>query len=210
MPKSPIKVALFGSYYRGLCVLEELLKVQAEGIVKVVGVATDNPDKTFVSPHKRLWQYPHTQNEKTMVADLARAGNLPVYSERIKTFKFYDIFENQWKPDICYMATFGQLVDNRLFKYPRFGFYNLHPSGDKSWPSYVGGNPFQMMLNNGDDYCVISLHEVDEKFDNGKLINTTERIYFPRDISVPELHKLTSPKAGILVSEHLKKVLKSI
>lgn len=203
MKATPLRVALFGSFYRGFYVLQELIKLQDEEKIKIVGVATDDPSQPFVSPNKRVWQYPHTKAETFMVQKLAQEHQIPTYTGRVKSDEFYEIFEKQWEPDICYMATFGQLISPRLFRYPKLGFFNLHPSNDKIWPSYIGGNPFQAMLDNGEKYAVITLHEVNEEFDNGRLINVSERVYFPYETTVTDLHKLTATTAAGLAKKHL-------
>lgn len=207
MEKRPLKVALFGSFYRGFYVLSELIELsRVLNGVEIVGVATDDPSASYTSPSKRVWQYPHTQYETRMVEELALQHSLEVFKGRVKSDAFYEIFENNWKPDVCYMATFGQLINERLFSFPKLGFYNLHPSSDKNWPSFVGGNPFQAMLDAGEDYAVITLHAVDEKFDHGQLIDVSDRVYFPKETTVVELHKTTSIIAGKLVKHHLSRL----
>lgn len=112
MSSKPLRVALFGSFYRGYFTLSELLDLQHSlNGVEIVGVSTDDPTASYVSPDKRVWQYPHTDYEEVMVKQLADANDIDVYRGRVKTAGFYDIFENQWQPDVCYMATFGQLID---------------------------------------------------------------------------------------------------
>lgn len=199
-----MRVVLFGSFYRGFFTLQELLHGPWSSALEVVGVATDNPSQRFVSPGKRVWQYPHAPEEESMVADLARKHAIDVYDGRVKSDEFYDLFENHWQPDICFTATFGQKINERLFSYPLKGFFNLHPCDDHGWPSkYVGGNPFQMLLDDGADYCVVALHRVNEAFDEGELMMFSDRIAIPPAVSVVDLHKITSPMAGLLVRKYL-------
>ena len=49
------RLVVFGSFYRGFFVLSELLQGHIAHEITVVGVATDDPSKSFVSPHKRVW-----------------------------------------------------------------------------------------------------------------------------------------------------------
>lgn len=204
----PVRVALFGSFYRGFHVLSELLKGPVGRQVMVVGVATDDAGASFVSPARRVWSYPHCASEEAMVEQLAGLHGLPVYKGRVKSEQFYRIYEEQWRPDLCIAATFGQHIDARLRNYPRFGFYNLHPCIDDGWPSgYAGPNPFQALLDDGSDHVVIALHEVDEGFDTGRLVALSERIYFPPNASVVDLHKCTSPLAAKFLVQQLGKLL---
>lgn len=203
-----LRIALFGSYYRGFHVLNEILHGPLRDNLQLVGVATDRPDATFISRHKRVWQYPHTEIEASMVEDLAERHNVPVYTGRVKTPEFYEMFEHIWRPDYCIMATFGQRIDQRLFKYPAAGFFNLHPSDNATWPSrYAGGNPFKQLIQDGATSCVLTLHRVDAGFDTGERIAVSDPIYIPPGALVTDMHKASSPMAAALVRAHLKRVL---
>ncbi|WP_123785222.1 formyltransferase family protein [Pseudazoarcus pumilus] len=199
-----LRVAVFGSFYRGYHVLHELLHGDLAGRVCVVGVATDDPTQSFVSPTKRVWQYPHEPSERTMVARLAAEHGIECWSGRVKTPAFYARFEQHWRPDVAIMATFGQRIDARLYSFPRLGFFNLHPCKDDDWPShYVGGNPFQRLIDDGSDYCVIAMHQVDDGFDTGALRAFSERIPIPAGAGVVEMHKCSSPIAARLAAREL-------
>lgn len=199
-----LRLALFGSFYRGYYVLYKLLNGELKDIVEVVGVASDDPTQSFVSPTKRVWQYPHTMEEETLVSDLARSAGLEVFLGRVKTDEFYAIHEQSWRPDLCISATFGQLFNERIFAYPELGFFNLHPSFDDTWPSYPGGNPFAGMISDEKPYCVITMHRVNEKFDEGELVARTRRIAIPNGATVTDMHKITSPIAADLVRDVIK------
>lgn len=202
------RIAVFGSYYRGYHVLQEMLHGPVSRLADVVGVATDDPSASFVSPHKRVWQYPHEPWEETMVADYARQWGLPVYRGRVKTAAFYECFEREWRPDLCIMATFGQRIDARLFEYPRLGFLNLHPCTDDGWPSrYVGGNPFDALMADGAPYAVMALHHVDAGFDTGALVGYSERFALPAGASVTQMHKLMAPAAARLAAREIERIL---
>lgn len=203
-----IRCAFFGSFYRGQAVLRELVTMKNRGSIDLVGICSDDPSQSFVSPMKRVWQYPHQRFEEELVADEAAQAGMSVFQGKVKTTEFYSIFENEWCPDICFMATFGQKIDARLFSFPRLGFFNLHPSFDDAWPSYPGGNPFSEMIRDGKSYCVISMHLVDEGFDTGKLISRSPRIIIPKNASIIDLHKLTAVYAGFLVRNYCEHLLR--
>ncbi|MDX5362674.1 MAG: hypothetical protein LPJ91_00760 [Pseudazoarcus pumilus] len=188
--------------------LHELLSGDLADRLELVGVATDDPDQAFVSPGKRVWQYPHAAAERRMVARLAEEHDIAVWNGRVKTPEFYRVFEQQWRPDVVVMATFGQKIDARLYDYPRLGFFNLHPCKDDAWPSrYVGGNPFQQLLDDRSEYCVIALHRVDDGFDTGELVACSERIALPPGAGVVDLHKLTAPVAARLAVREIARLL---
>ncbi|KAB8044247.1 formyltransferase family protein [Janthinobacterium aquaticum] len=206
--KQPVRIAVFGSFHRGFQVLSELLKGPLAAQVSVVGVATDDVAAGFISRERRVWAYPHTPEEETMVEQLAAQHGLPAWKGRVKTPEFYHLYEQQWRPDICIAATFGQRIDARLFGYPPMGFYNLHPCVDDGWPShYAGPNPFQALLDDNSDHAAIALHEVDDGFDTGRLCALSEKIYFPPGVTVDGLHRLTSPIAAKFFVRELSKML---
>lgn len=203
-----IRVMMFGSFYRGFAVLNELLHGPLKGQIQVVAVATDDPTQTFISAHKRVWQYGYTEDEGSMVRDLAIDSGIPVYQDRVKSEEFYNLYENEYKPNLCIMATFGQMIDERLFSYPSLGFYNLHPSDDDGWPSiYAGPNPFRMMLDDRRESCVVSIHKVDGDFDTGKRIGVSETVYIPPGVEPKDLHKMTSTIAALLVREQIINII---
>jgi methionyl-tRNA formyltransferase len=203
-----IRIAVFGSFYRGFYVLSDLLAGALRDKVTVVGVATDDPTQNFISAHKRVWQYPHTLQEQSMVTSLAQSAGIEVYKGRVKTAQFYDTMDNHWRPDLCIMATFGQKINAQLFEAPPLGFYNLHPCIDDAWPSrYVGGNPFQSLLDDKMPYTQVALHHVDDGFDTGALIAYSEKLYIPGHASVVDLHKITAPSSARLASQEIEKII---
>lgn len=203
-----VRVALFGSFYRGFFVLSELLNGPLKDRIQVVGVATDDPHAAFVNARARLWQYPHTPEERTMVENLARLAEIPVYSGRINSDPFHSEFRDAWKPDLCIMATFGQRIPARLFELPRLGFYNLHPCTDDGWPSrYAGGNPFAAMAAQREPWVRIALHRVDSGFDTGELIAYSEPVAYPPNANVIDMHKLTAVTAARLACRHIESLL---
>lgn len=185
------RVVLFGSFYGGYHFLNEMLTGSLSESVEVVGVATDDPRSTYVSAHKRLWSYPHTRVEEELVSRLAEEHGVPVYTGKIKTPEFYRIYENDWRPDLCLMATFGQVVDRRLIHFPTLGFYNFHHSSDDGWPSYPGPNPIQHMVDDGKDYVVISMHTVEERIDHGELVARSARVPMPPEPTPVKVHRIT-------------------
>lgn len=207
------RVVIFGSYHRGYHILKSLLEDQElKAKIEIVGVATDDPSQSYVSPSKRVWQYGYTPEEACMVEKLAQRNAIPVYKGRVKSEEFYDLLKNQWKPDIVYMGTFGQLLNNRIIDTPRLGVFNVHPSDGLHWPSCVGPNPFEQMLEKKSPSCSLALHKANAAFDNGELACFSDRIDLPYDRmesldlgeKVKLLHRVTSPSAGPLVISHLR------
>lgn len=201
------RIALFGSFYRGYYLLAELLSGPMKDCFEVVGVATDDVGQSFISREKRVWQYPHSPEEETMVQDECLKRGLSVYNGRVKADTFYEIYTQQWRPDLCVSATFGQRLDERLFDFPKYGFFNIHPCIEGDWPSkYAGPNPFQALKDDGHDHTMAALHRVNDGFDTGELIAMSPRIAMPPNASVVDMHKITSPVLAIFAVSELAKL----
>lgn len=202
------RIAVFGSYYRGFYLLNELIHGSLRDHVTVVGVATDDPDTSFVSAERRVWQYPHTPYEKRMVAELAREHGLEPYTGKVNDSSFHALFDSEWQPDLCVMGTFGQRIGKKLIDAPALGFYNLHPCIDDAWPSkYIGGNPFEALMRDGQRYSCVVFHGIDEGFDTGPFIARSDRIAMPLQTTVTDMHKITSFAAAQLASQELGKIV---
>ena len=194
-PKPRMRVAIFGSFYGGYHVLSELLDPPLAELVTVVGVATDDLAQPFIHADVRLWKYPHTREEELMTPRFAEAHDLPVFTGRVKTPEFQRIFVEQWQPDLCLMATFGQMIPRTLFTVPRLGFYNFHHS-DVTWPSYPGSDPIRDMVRDGKTHVVITMHEVTEELDGGVAVAHSHRVPLPPDANAIQVHRLTWPQMG--------------
>lgn len=198
------RIALFGSFYRGYYLLDALLNGAHHHRFEVLGVATGDVAQTFISRHRRVWQYPHAVWEETMVEDLALREGLPVHKGRLKVPAFYRTMEEDWRPDLCIAATFGQRIDARLFRQPPLGFFNVHPCIEGAWPSpYAGPNPFQALIDDGHDHTAVALHRVDDGFDTGELIAMSPRIAIPPGVGVVDMHKLSAPVTARFVVDQL-------
>ena len=200
----PIRVAVFGSYYQGKAVIEKLLELQQQypDALCLVGVATDDPSSPRVSPQKRIWRFAAPE-EYDMIPKLAAENNIPVWTGSIKETSFYQQFAEDWRPDVCYMATFGQKIPAPVFDQPRLGFYNFHPAVDRAWPSYTGGDPFGGMIAAKEPFCSVAMHEVDEEFDHGPLLAFSEPVLIKTDDTILSMYKKTSATTADMVQWHL-------
>ena len=191
----PIRVAVFGSFMGGCHVLRELLEGPLASRVHLVGVATDDPTQPFTHPTLRLWKYPHTREDELLVPRLAGEHHLPIFTGRVKTPEFYEQLMDDWRPDLCLMATFGQKIPTALIHQPALGFYNFHHSAD-TWPSYPGPDPIAAMVRDGRTHLVLTLHRVTDVIDGGEFIAHSHRIAIPPGINALEMHRITWPQMG--------------
>jgi len=206
VPKPRTRVAVFGSFYGGHCVLSELLEPPLAETATVVGVATDDLKQPFTHADVRLWKYPHTVDEERMVQLLALENNLPLYTGSVKAPEFARIFAEEWKPDLCLMATFGQKIPRNIFEVPRLGFYNFHHS-DEVWPSYPGPDPIAGMVRDGKTHVVITMHEVTEVMDGGAAVARSQKVPLPPDANAVKVHRLTWPQMGGFIRQQIGRAL---
>ncbi|MDO8685373.1 MAG: formyltransferase family protein, partial [Clostridiales bacterium] len=79
------------------------------------------------------------------------------------------------------------------------GMYNFHPS-HLAEGKFPGPNPFQEMVDAGEDTTRMTVHEVDAGFDTGKVVGYSPEINIRKaDGSypcIPDLHRKTAEAAG--------------
>jgi methionyl-tRNA formyltransferase len=206
VPKPRTRVAVFGSFYGGYHVLSELLEPPLAELVTVIGIATDDPRQSFTHANVRLWKYPHTEAEEQMVPLLAAENDLPLYTGRVKTPEFEQMFVEEWRPDLCLMATFGQKIPRNIFEVPRLGFYNFHHS-DVSWPSYPGPDPIAGMVRDGKTQVVITMHEVTEVLDGGAAVARSHKVPLPPEANAVKVHRITWPQMGGFIREQVRQAI---
>jgi methionyl-tRNA formyltransferase len=207
---SPTKtrVAVFGSFLGGYHVLRELLSGKLAERVHVVGVSTDDPTQEFTHPQKRLWQYPHSRDDELLVPRFAPEHGLPVFTRRVKSPEFFEMFLDNWQPQLCLMATFGQKIPTALINYPSLGFYNFHHSGD-TWPSYPGPDPIAAMVRDGRKHLVLTIHKVTDVIDGGEFFSHSHPVVIPKGINAIGMHRITWPQMGPFIRESVKAMLEA-
>ena len=204
--ESPVRVAVFGSFMGGYHVLSELLFGELAARIKVAGVATDDPTQPFTNSKVRLWKYPHTSDDETLVRRFAASQDLPVFTGRVKSPEFHEMMANDWQPDLCLMATFGQKIPNHLITLPRFGFFNFHHSGP-TWPSYPGPDPIAAMQRDGLKHLVLTLHKVSEVIDDGEFVARSHPVAIPAGINAIDMHRITWPQMDSFIRRAVQEIL---
>jgi len=88
-------------------------------------------------------------------------------------------------PDLIIVASYGQLIPQKIIELPRFKAVNIHPS---LLPKYRGPSPIQTAILNGDKKTGVTLMLMDEKLDHGPIIGQKE-ILIGQDDDYPALEK---------------------
>jgi len=203
------RVAVFGSFMGGFHVLRELLLGPLAPRLTVVGVATDDPTQGFTHASVRLWKYPHERDDEVIAPRFAREHGLPVFTGRVKTPEFSAMFMDEWKPDLCLMATFGQKIPTTLINYPSLGFYNFHHSGD-TWPSYPGPDPIAGMMRDGRKHLVLTIHKVTDLIDGGEFVARSHPVAIPDGINAVGMHRITWPQMGPFIRREVGGMLDAV
>jgi methionyl-tRNA formyltransferase len=69
--------------------------------------------------------------------------------------------------DLIVVGAFGQMLDAKILKIPRYGVLNFHPS---LLPSYRGGSPIEEQILAGDPKGGVTLHWMAEQVDAGPIV----------------------------------------
>lgn len=118
--------------------------------------------------------------EKVPTKKIAEAYNIPVF-QPVKIRKEYE-FVKELNPDVIITLAYGQIVPQGLLDIPRYGCLNLHGS---LLPKYRGAAPIQYALINNDKVTGMTLMEMVDKMDAG-------RMYAKKDVLIDEEDNSTS------------------
>ncbi len=148
--KKNIKILFFGTPEISAYLLEELIKNN----YNIIGLVAQE-DK----PVGRKGVIEAVPTKK-----VALKYNLPVYQYK-KVSEHVDEIK-KLEPDLILTLAFGQIVSHELLMVPKYGCLNLHGS---ILPKYRGAAPIQYSLLNGDKETGISLMEMVDKMDAGRV-----------------------------------------
>lgn len=102
--------------------------------------------------------------EKVPTKVVAEKYNIPVYQpHRIR--KEYE-FVKDLKPDLILTMAYGQIIPQGLLDIPRLGCLNIHGS---ILPKYRGAAPIQRAIIEGETRTGVTLMEMIDKMDAGKM-----------------------------------------
>lgn len=104
--------------------------------------------------------------EKVPTKVVAEQHNIPVYQPHRIRDDFS--FVKDINPDLVLTMAYGQIVPVGLLNIPRLGCINLHGS---ILPKYRGAAPIQRAIMNGDKETGITLMEMAEGMDSGKMFS---------------------------------------
>ena len=107
---------------------------------------------------------------------VAKAHNIPVYQPH-KIRLDYE-FVKDINPDLILTMAYGQIVPQGLLDIPKMGALNLHGS---LLPKYRGAAPIQRAIINGEKVTGVTLMEMVDKMDAGKMFGVSKCDILPED-----------------------------
>jgi methionyl-tRNA formyltransferase len=128
-------------------------EVAAESLQTLVASSRDDDNSPYeivgvvTQPPKRRKR--RGKEEQSPVGLIATELNIPILTpEKAKDDEFLTSLENEYKPDLCITAAYGQYLPKRFLRIPKFGTLNIHPS---LLPRWRGASPVQRSLEAGDN-----------------------------------------------------------
>jgi|GEM_PF-4342293 len=194
----PQKVLLltFDDAY-GVAVLQELSQSQHQ----VVGVVVGRSGTPGVIKLARKLGIP--------IHYVPDGFGLPDINRRLKENALFRLAFTRFKaklkklePDIAVMAYFSK-IPSEMFDIPKKKFFNIHPS---ALPEFRGGHPLTAAILAGASEMGITVHEVSEGLDEGKIVNQRLAIPIGAAESASDLWGKTAPIAADLLLETINQV----
>lgn len=147
-------------------------EVAAESLETLVASSRDDDNSPYeivgvvTQPPKRRKR--RGKEEQSPVGLIATELNIPVLTpEKAKDDEFLTSLENEYKPDLCITAAYGQYLPKRFLRIPKFGTLNIHPS---LLPRWRGASPVQRSLEAGDNPVGVTVLFTVSKMDAGPIV----------------------------------------
>lgn len=123
---------------------------------------------------------------KTPTKLVAEKYNIPVF-QPLKIRKDYD-FVRELNPELILTLAYGQIIPQGMLDIPRFGSINLHGS---LLPKLRGASPIQYALINGLKVTGMTLMEMTNKMDEGKMFAKKKVVIEEYDNSTSLFEKMS-------------------
>lgn len=153
---TPLNLVYIGSPVFSAQVLTRILnELKASVVVTAVLTQPDRP----VGRKQVLTQTP--------VKEVASVHGIPVYVDSNDT-RVQSLLASC---DLALLYAYGLILNEKMLKLPRWGFWNIHPS---LLPTYRGTSPIAYALLMGDAKTGVSLMEMDSRMDHGPILAQKE------------------------------------
>ena len=105
-------------------------------------------------------------------------------------------------PDIVVVVAYGQIIPKIFLDIAKFGFVNIHAS---LLPKWRGAAPIQRAIMNGDKKIGVSIMKIEEKLDNGPILDS-EELELDQNATHGEIEKQLSIMGANLLIKSLKNI----
>lgn len=105
-------------------------------------------------------------------------------------------------PEIIIVTEYAEKIKNEIIKIPKYGIINIHPS---ILPALRGATPIQSAILNGLDETGVSIIKINEKYDEGNILNQQKC-----KINKKDTYNSLSKKLKKIAANLLFKTLKQI
>jgi methionyl-tRNA formyltransferase len=122
----------------------------------------------------------------------------------IRTIIPEDYIKNPIDTDIIVVSGYPRLIPTNIINHPQKGIINIHQS---LLPAYRGRHPLNWAIINGEEYTGITIHYINERFDDGKIIYQEGVKIGDEDTTMDVYHK-TIEKGKKLLRIFLSEVAK--
>ena len=133
--------------------------------------------------------------EKVPTKVVAEEHGIPVF-QPLKIRKEYE-FVKDLNPDLILTIAYGQIVPQGLLDIPRYGCLNLHGS---LLPKYRGAAPIQFALINNETISGMTLMEMIDKMDAGRMYAKEEVIIDEDDNSTSLFEKMGDAACQLVIN----------
>ncbi|MFH1826378.1 MAG: methionyl-tRNA formyltransferase [bacterium] len=100
--------------------------------------------------------------------EIAQTNKVPIYEiDSTKDQSFIERVKNEIQPDVILVAAFDMLLPKALYSTAKITAINMHSS---YLPYYRGANPFFWAIANGEEFTGVTVHFLNERFDEGDII----------------------------------------
>lgn len=185
-----IRTAFIGSGVFAVPILQKILQSDLLDLVLVVS----QPPKPSGRDQKL---------KNTPVVEFCMGKEIPVLLPE-KIISAQDEIIEKFRPEIIIVASYGQMITEKLLKYPKYKCINFHGS---ILPALRGAVPVQMSILNDFKYTGVTMQIMETKLDSGAILSS-RKIKIRKSMNSEELMHELSILASDMVLEDLPKWIK--
>ncbi len=101
-----------------------------------------------------------------------------------------------YKPDVCVVVAFGQILPEEIINMPRYGCINVHAS---LLPKYRGASPIQWAVLDGCEYSGVTTMQMDKGLDTGDILEVEKVKLDAKETGGSLFDRLSGVGASLLV-----------